>query len=217
VTLLQDYEVVTHGVRRILQPFAGRVTVMDEDDAASVDLQHHVVLFDCYPTPGLAGVLPARLRPAYARGRVVAYSWETRAACVNEALQHGFEGFLAKSLTGAELASALERVAASHVVVIPEPEAGTAEEVRVLWPGDDHGLTERECEVISMVTHGVSNAEIAASLHLSINSVKSYVRSAYRKIGVNSRAQAVLWGLEHGFGAEVLACPAPASRSGARA
>ena len=40
---------------------------------------------------------------------------------------------------------------------------------------------------------------MAATTFLSINSVKSYIRSTYRKIGVNSRTQAVLWGIEHGF------------------
>ena len=40
---------------------------------------------------------------------------------------------------------------------------------------------------------------MAATTFLSVNSVKSYIRSIYRKIGVKSRTQAVLWGVEHGF------------------
>ena len=206
VTLQDEYEVVSHGVRRMLQPYSGRVTVVEPDEIASVDAQHHVVLFDCYPTPARAGRMPARLRPARIPGRVVAYSWETSQACVSEALGHGFDGYLAKSLTGAELVSALEVVVATpRTVVVVPGEPGGCEPPAIVWPGDKCGLTAREREVVALISHGASNAEIAASLHLSINSVKSYIRSAYRKAGVTSRAQAVLWGLEHGFGPD----PAP--------
>ena len=67
------------------------------------------------------------------------------------------------------------------------------------WPGREEGLTEREAEIIALITQGKSNDEIAAVSYLSKNSIKSYIRSAYRKIGVTSRTQAVLWGVDHGF------------------
>lgn len=67
------------------------------------------------------------------------------------------------------------------------------------WPGRDHGLTPRESEIVSLVTSGLSNNEIAERTYLSINSVKSYIRSAYRTMGVTSRSQAVLWGIDHGM------------------
>ena len=44
-----------------------------------------------------------------------------------------------------------------------------------------------------------ANDQIVARTHLSINSVKSYIRSAYRRIGVTDRANAILWGIDHGF------------------
>ena len=65
--------------------------------------------------------------------------------------------------------------------------------------GREHGLTRRESQVISLITQGLSNAEIAATTFLSINSVKTYIRSTYRKIGVARRAQAVVWGMRNGF------------------
>jgi DNA-binding NarL/FixJ family response regulator len=198
VTLVNECEVVTHGVRRLLQPFSDRVRVTDEVGAS--EAARHIVLFDCFPVPGRIGTVVAKPRPAYARGRVVAYSWETRAACVDAALRSGFEGFLGKSLTGSELVAALEAVVTSSNVVSPRPEPDGADPVRVVWPGEEQHLTARETEVIGLITHGVSNAEIAAFLHLSHNSIKSYVRSAYRKLGVSTRAQAVLWGIAHGFG-----------------
>jgi DNA-binding CsgD family transcriptional regulator len=59
------------------------------------------------------------------------------------------------------------------------------------WPGRAEGLSERESEVVILIAEGHTNAEIAAALHLSVNSVKTHVRSAYRKLDVERRSQAV--------------------------
>ncbi|MGA8256113.1 MAG: response regulator transcription factor [Nocardioides sp.] len=60
-------------------------------------------------------------------------------------------------------------------------------------------LTPRETEVLQLVAAGYSNAQICNQLYLSINSVKTYIRSAYRKIGVETRAQAILWSIRYGL------------------
>lgn len=67
------------------------------------------------------------------------------------------------------------------------------------WPGRREGLTVRESDILLLVAHGLCNQDISDRLFLSINSIKSYIRSAYRKMGVESRSQAVLWGIDHGF------------------
>jgi DNA-binding NarL/FixJ family response regulator len=56
-------------------------------------------------------------------------------------------------------------------------------------------LTARERQVVALIARGYSNREIAGELYLSVNSVKTYIRSAYRKIGVERRTQAVIWWL----------------------
>ena len=53
--------------------------------------------------------------------------------------------------------------------------------------------------MIRLITNGLSNEDIAYYLNLSINSVKSYIRSTYRKIDAGSRAQAVVWGVRNGY------------------
>ena len=67
------------------------------------------------------------------------------------------------------------------------------------WPGRDHGLTAREAEVVALITQGLRNEQIADRMFLSANTVKSYIRSAYRKMRVDNRTRAVLWGVDHGF------------------
>ena len=67
------------------------------------------------------------------------------------------------------------------------------------WPGRQEGLSDRESEILALITQGKSNTEVARLTFLSPNTVKTYIRSVYRKIGVASRTQAVLWGVAHGF------------------
>jgi DNA-binding NarL/FixJ family response regulator len=54
-------------------------------------------------------------------------------------------------------------------------------------------------DILEHIAAGVTNDEIAQALYLSINSIKSYIRAAYTKIGATSRSQAVLWAIEHGL------------------
>lgn len=68
---------------------------------------------------------------------------------------------------------------------------------------DDPKLSEREGQMITLICQGVTNNEIASSCYLTINSVKSYIRHAYHKIGVDRRSQAIVWGARHGFVAPV--------------
>jgi two-component system, NarL family, response regulator LiaR len=52
--------------------------------------------------------------------------------------------------------------------------------------------------VVSLIAAGAANKDIARQLGLTMNTVKSHVRGAYRAMGVSSRSQAVLWAVEHG-------------------
>ncbi|MFC4785242.1 response regulator transcription factor [Nocardioides sp. MAHUQ-72] len=65
-------------------------------------------------------------------------------------------------------------------------------------------LTRREAQVLALIALGRSNQEIAAELYVSVNSVKTYIRTGYRKIGVSRRVEAVRWAMQHGLEATVL-------------
>jgi len=65
--------------------------------------------------------------------------------------------------------------------------------------GREAGLSGRESSVLRLVVQGYTNLEIAEQLYLSINSIKTYIRTTYRKIGATSRQQAVTWAIQHGF------------------
>ena len=59
------------------------------------------------------------------------------------------------------------------------------------------GLTDREVDIVRLVATGLTNDEIATTLFLSVNTVKSYIRSAYGRMRVDSRALAIIWAFDH--------------------
>jgi DNA-binding NarL/FixJ family response regulator len=114
-------------------------------------------------------------------------------------------GALARA-TGVEWGITLGITAEELVLLIEEAISGRLEDSEIVqewepgsYVGQEAGLSHREADIVRLVVTGLSNQEIADQLYLSINSVKTYIRSAYRKIGATSRAQAVVWGMAHGF------------------
>ena len=103
------------------------------------------------------------------------YTWNFHPDLVASAREQGVRGYLSKALPARELVAALEAVHAGEVVVSEVP--GRARPANGLdWPGRDEGLTDRESEILALITQGLSNAEVAALTYLSPNTVKSYIR-----------------------------------------
>ncbi len=198
VAVINDYEVVVRGVLGLLEPFGDRVAVLELDVDLPVSADVDVALYDAF---SMTGTHTQDLDDIVGNphiGALVIYTWNLQDAVVAEALARGVRGVLSKSLSAADLVTCIERVCRGEVVVHPEP-TGDSPVVPGDWPGRRHGLTVREAEVVALITQGLSNNEIATRSYLSINSVKSYIRSAYRTMGVTSRSQAVRWGMEHGI------------------
>lgn len=61
------------------------------------------------------------------------------------------------------------------------------------------GLSLREEQVLGLITQGFTNQEIADLLFVTLNTIKTHIRSLYRKIGVTSRSRAIIWGARNGF------------------
>ena len=121
-----------------------------------------------------------------------------------EALRLGVSGYLLKSLSGTQLADHLMRVHDGQVVVDPTMATGIAMRAahgrgRGMWPGSELGLSRRESEVLVLLARGLSNRLIADELVLGEETIKTHLRSIYRKLGVNDRAQAVATALRQGI------------------
>jgi NarL family two-component system response regulator LiaR len=197
VALANDHELVVLGLAQMLAPFPDRIRIAEAVAGKPVAAAVDVTLFDTFSQTQVDGSDIDQLLADRTNGRVVVYSWNLQPELVSTALRKGAAGYLSKSLDGPQLVKAIEAVHSGEVVV--SLERIDEDEALGRWPGQAEGLTVRESEVIALITSGLSNHEIAERSYLSINSVKSYIRSAYRKMGVATRAQAVLWGVDHGF------------------
>jgi two-component system, NarL family, response regulator LiaR len=202
VALVNDFELVVVGVAALLEPYRDRVEVVELDSNLPVLRDVDVILYDTFGQVQGKGVDVDSLVDG-GSAKVVIYSWNLHRLLVDDSLEAGAVGYLSKAVEAKELVDAIERIHAGEILLpggggtaSPKPEGD--------WPGKEHGLTAREAEIIALITQGLSNQEIAERSYLSINSVKTYIRTAYRKIGVERRAQAVLWGIKHGFEPDVL-------------
>jgi NarL family two-component system response regulator LiaR len=200
LAIVNDYEMVVSGLASMLEEHQDRVHVAEINAQTPVLSDVDVVLVDTFgQVPRDGGTLADLVRECAAP--VIIFSWDMPRETIVAALAAGAGGYLAKSLKAKEIVDALEAIRDGEIVVltdslVDEPAGGWG----VGWPGQEVGLTPRGAEVLAFITQGLSNQQIADNLYLSINSVKTYIRSAYRTIGVTSRPQAVRWGMEHGFG-----------------
>ena len=119
---------------------------------------------------------------------ILAVSRDLRPDLRARALAAGAHGWISMSVDSVALVAAIE--AAADGLDLPGQDDRLGQSV---------GLTAREVEVLALITQGMSNQEIAEHLYLSINSVKTYIRTAYAKIGARSRSHAVAWCLQRGF------------------
>ena len=196
IAIVNDYEIVVAGVAAMLQPFSDRIDIVELDAGQQVTSEVDVVLYDTFGQVQGDGIdLDDLVQGSGAK--VCVFSWNLQEGLVERALQRGARGYLSKALTAKEIVEAIERVHSGEIVndTRVEVEEGSTG----AWPGREHGLTQRESEVLALITQGLTNQEIAERAYISINSVKTYIRTAYRKIGVQRRSQAVAWGMQHGF------------------
>lgn len=180
VAVVSPQPVVGKGLVALLGEHPDRVATTDVPEA-------DVVLYDVLGIDRTDGADLARVLQD-TESVVVAVSRDLRPDLRTRALAAGAHYWISMSADSTTLVEAVESA------VTGRRAPGTTDRL-----GETAGLTPREVEVLALITQGLSNQEIAEHLYLSINSVKTYIRSAYAKIGATSRSRAVAWCLQHGF------------------
>ena len=198
IALIDDYDVVVMGVAHILDQYRDRVTIAELDTNEDLSDAVDIVLYDTFAqAESDHDQISFLVRNPRAR-HVVVYTWNFHPDLIEGARASGVHGYLSKALPARDFVTALEAIHAGEIV-INEPPTRARSASGLNWPGRTEGLTDRESEILALITQGKSNAEVAALTFLSPNTVKSYIRTIYRKIGAGSRTQAVLWGVRNGF------------------
>ena len=198
IALVDDYDVVLAGVARMLDGYRDRVLIAEIDATEPLHDAVDIVLYDSFAQPESDHDEIEVLVDNPRARRLVIYTWNFHPALIASARKVGARGYLSKTLPARDLVNALEAVHAGDIVISEPPTRGHSA-IGADWPGRGEGLTDREAEILALITQGKNNADVAALTYLSPNTIKSYVRTIYRKIEVDSRTQAVLWGVNHGF------------------
>ena len=213
VVLVDDQDLLRTGLRLILDE-TDDIEVVGEaaDGATALELvartRPHVVLMDVR-MPGLDGIKTTqRIRStgnADQGPRIIILTTFDLDEYVLAGLRAGASGFLLKDTLAADLLSAIRVVAAGQAVAAPSVTRRLISHfigANPTRPAHDErleALTTREREVLTLITLGRSNQEIAAELHVSTGTVKAHIGHILTKLNLRDRVQAVILGYECGL------------------
>jgi DNA-binding NarL/FixJ family response regulator len=217
VLVADDQRVVREGLATLLGLLAsvevvGMAADGEQAVAMALELRPDIVLMDLRMPVCDGAEATRRLREHDARIKVLVLTTYADDRSVIDALRAGARGYLTKDTGADEIHAALLRVATGQAVIDPAvqhhlldaimsgPQAASAEGSGPSGSGPPgSGLTQREAEVLALIAHGLSNAEIAERLVVSEATVKSHVNHLFAKIAARDRAQAVRYAYQHGL------------------
>jgi DNA-binding NarL/FixJ family response regulator len=192
VHVVSKQPIIRAGIHSLLAVHADTVTCLEDiDDKADVAIYDVIGL---HLDDGGDLVRTVEAHP----GRVLALSRALQPGLTARALNLGAVAAIEIGVDAVELLTAIRATSGGQF----QDGSGidrANQRMRAHLLGHDVNLSPRERQILSLIVAGFSNRDITLELHLSINTVKAFIRSAYIKIGATTRAQAVAWGVEHGF------------------
>jgi two-component system, NarL family, response regulator LiaR len=202
VLIADDHSVVRKGLRTFLGLSPELEIVGEASDGLEAvrlanDLKPDVVLMDL-KMPRMDGIAATEaIRREHPDIEVIALTSILEDDSVVGAVRAGAIGYLLKDTEADELCRAIKAAAAGQVQLSPQAAARLMREVRT--PENPETLTERETDVLRLLTRGYSNKEIAQELGLSQKTIKIHVSNILGKLGVASRTQAALYAIRTGL------------------
>ncbi|HEY7133723.1 MAG TPA: response regulator transcription factor [Acidimicrobiia bacterium] len=200
VALVDDYSIVLAGLQALLAPHRDRLTVVEVTIARTPHRSVDVTLFDTF---GERVDFVSRTRELVAdpdAGAVVVFSFSDDPVLVNRVMEAGAHGFITKTAAPDVIVEGILAAARHEPVMITQRSQRGRIEEPITWPGRDEGLTERESEILALLPTGMTNEQIARHLYVSVNTVKTQLRSLYAKLDVRNRVQATAIAHAHVLG-----------------
>ncbi|MFC7220163.1 response regulator [Streptomyces polyrhachis] len=210
LVLVDDHEMVLHGLGAMLGHFPGEVEIVGQATTAAAalarvaDTRPDVVLCDVRIGKESGLDLCRDITTGYPGVKVVLLTVYDDEHYLYQALRVGACGYILKRIDGQELIGHLRRVREGETVVDHALAGRVALSAARLsagqfWSGAHLGLTQRESEVLELLVSGHSNKAVAGRLVVSEDTVKTHIRGLYRKLGVSDRSGAIAVALREGL------------------
>lgn len=191
--IVDDHPVVRSGLRAVLET-ASDITVLGEaatgEEAVSLAQLLHpdVVLCDLRLGTGMDGIqTTAKLRNLDTAPAVLILTTFDRDAEILSAIEAGAAGYLLKDVAPEVIIDSIQRAAVGELILAPELASRVLQGMRSPLPK----LTDREVQVLRMLSTGSTNKEIAAQLFVSEATVKTHLAHIFTKLDVDSRSRAI--------------------------
>ena len=173
---------------KVVGQAANGVEVLQVLEAVRAD----VVLMDL-DMPVMNGIEAAdRIKNCFPWVKVIALTMQKDSAYIKRFFAAGAHGFITKNASDGELLEAIEEVLAGRRYLskeVSEVLSNNLLESGSIKKDDFHGLSEREVEIVKLISSGNTTNQIADSLHLSVKTVESHRRNIFKKLQVKNVAQ----------------------------
>ncbi|MFQ5855036.1 MAG: response regulator [Anaerolineae bacterium] len=206
VLLVDDHEIVRLGLRTLLEEHSpieivGEAGTAAEAIAAVGRLRPDVVVMDIR-LPGRSGIDACReIKVRWPEVEVLMLTSYAEDELLMEAIQAGAAGYVLKQVGTDDLVRAIEAVGRGEALLDPTVTRRVLERVRQAERQADEAafaeLSERELEVLVLVSEGKSNPEIAEALYLSEKTVRNYVSTILSKLDLNNRVELAAYAFQH--------------------
>jgi DNA-binding NarL/FixJ family response regulator len=190
VALINDYMIVLEGLRALLGSSEPEIVIVELDVRKGPRRTVDVSLLDTYGEVESLGERVRSLSADPSNGKIVVFSFSDRPQAVEHAMRAGAQGFISKAAPRQQIIDGIKSAAAGERVILTQRSQHSQIDEALRWPGRAIGLTERESEILSLLSTGMTNRELGTSLYVSENTIKTHLRSLYAKLGVRNRAQA---------------------------
>lgn len=206
VILADDHPAMRAGLRGTLEKAEGIDIVGEASDGLQAlklieELRPDIALLDCRLPEMTGWQVAAEVKKRKLPTRILPLSAFTGASYVRSMLDAGAAGYILKDEALETVVEAVHTVARgehwySHQIMAEMKTLANKENLSI----KEIGLTEREIELLSLLTKGWDNQSIGEALCITEQTVKNYVSRIYTKLGVNTRVEAAIRSIELGLG-----------------
>jgi DNA-binding NarL/FixJ family response regulator len=205
ILLVDDHPLVLESVSKLLEPHFTIVgSVQDSGDIISRALEYRpdVILLDAC-MPGLSGfAATTELKKVLPRVKVILVTMLTEAISISEGFRAGASGYVLKQSASEELRLAIETVLANKRFLSEKIEPEVREALEHEWfrpEGYSSDLTDRQREILVLLSKGSTTRYIAQQLNISMKTVEFHKANITRKLGVHTTADLIKFALSHGL------------------